>query len=162
MISVNRVRQSQSVAQVELNALRSALKTLRRRVRISRQLGLGLDAPADRRHRRDGCVEVGVETDADSGDDRGAERAKFGDGRKLERQVDRGGEDLEPRTAAGRSAGEARRARPRAAHEQMIDMAAVLERHALIHGADHFRQAVPGRKPDEARSRFGLGCVTVS
>ena len=97
-----------------------------------------------------------METDADGGDDRGAERAEFGDGRKLERQVDRGGEDLEPWSAASGPAGEARRARRFAARHQMIDMAAVLERDAFVHGAHHFRQAVPGGEPDEARPRFRL------
>ena len=35
-------------------------------------------------------------------------------------------------------------------------MAAVLERHPLVYGADHLGQAVPRCKPDEPRARFWL------
>jgi hypothetical protein len=48
-----------------------------------------------------------------------------------------------PRPTAGRPTGEARGARPLAARQQMINMAAMLEGHTLVYGADHFGQAVP-------------------
>ena len=52
-------------------------------------------------------------------------------------------EDVEPGSTAGGPAGETRGSRLPATHQQMIDMAAVLESHAFIDGAHHLGETVP-------------------